>query len=100
MELALTKSVAVLDEEEYEFLDFLLTERGRPVTWVAVLNRDDQPVVCMESLRKAQPLIKRGGVPQVTCRPLTIQIDPRNPFILTNLPCMTPVFNQPKESQA
>ncbi len=100
MELALTKSVSVLDEEEYEFLDFLLTESGRPVTWLAVLNRDDQPDVCMETLRKAEPLIKRGGVPQVTCRPLIIQIDLRNPFIFANLPCWNPVFNQPKESQA
>ena len=100
MELALTKSVSVLDEEEYEFLDFLLTESGRPVTWLAVLNRDDQPDVCMETLRKAEPLIKRGGVPQVTCRPLIIQIDLRNPFIFANLPCWNPVFNQPKEAQA
>jgi len=100
MELALTKSVSVLDEEEYEFLDFLLTESGRPVTWLAVLNRDDQPDVCMETLRKAEPLIRRGGIPQVTCRPLIIQIDLRNPFIFANLPCWNPVFNQPKEAQA
>ena len=100
MELALTKSVSVLDEEEYEFLDFLLTESGRPVTWLAVLNRDDQPEVCQETLRKAEPLIQRGGIPQVTCRPLIIQIDLRNPFIFANLPCWNPVFNQPKEAQA
>ncbi len=100
MELALTKSVSVMDDEEYEFLDFLLTESGRPVTWLAVLNRDDQPEACQETLRKAEPLIRRGGIPQVTCRPLIIQIDLRNPFILANLPCWNPVFNQPKEAQA
>jgi N-acyl-D-aspartate/D-glutamate deacylase len=99
MELALTKSVSVLDDEEYEFLDFLLTESGRPVTWLAVLNRDDQPEACQETLRKAEPLIRRGGIPQVTCRPLIIQIDLRNPFIFANLPCWNPVFNQPKEVQ-
>jgi N-acyl-D-aspartate/D-glutamate deacylase len=99
MELALTKSVSVLDDEEYEFLDFLLTESGRPVTWLAVLNRDDQPEACQETLRKAEPLIRRGGVPQVTCRPLIIQIDLRNPFIFANLPSWNPVFNQPKEAQ-
>src|SRR5260370_742287 len=100
MDLALAQLVSVLDEEECEVLDLLLTESGRPVTWLAVLNRDDQPDVCMETLRKAEPLIKRGGVPQVTCRPLIIQIDLRNPFIFANLPCWNPVFNQPKESQA
>jgi N-acyl-D-amino-acid deacylase len=99
MELALTKSVSVLDEEEYEFLDLLLTESGRPVTWLAVLNRDDQPEACQETLRKAEPLIRRGGVPQVTCRPLIIQIDLRSPFIFANLPSWNPVFNQPKEAQ-
>jgi N-acyl-D-aspartate/D-glutamate deacylase len=99
MELALTKSVSVLDDEEYEFLDFLLTESGRPVTWLAVLNRDDQPEACQETLRKAEPLIMRGGIPQVTCRPLIIQIDLRNPFIFANLPSWNPVFNQPREPQ-
>jgi len=99
MELALTKSVSVLDDEEYEFLDFLLTESGRPVTWLAVLNRDDQPDACQDTLRKAEPLIRRGGIPQVTCRPLIIQIDLRNPFIFANLPSWNPVFNQPPEAQ-
>jgi hypothetical protein len=40
-----------------------------------------------------------GGIPQVTCRPLIIQIDLRNPFIFANLPSWNPVFNQPPEAQ-
>jgi N-acyl-D-aspartate/D-glutamate deacylase len=63
------------------------------------LNRDDQPDACQETLRKAEPLIRRGGIPQVTCRPLIIQIDLRNPFIFANLPSWNPVFNQPREAQ-
>src|ERR1700674_4535953 len=35
MELALTKSVSEVSDDEYDFLDFLLTESGRPVTWLA-----------------------------------------------------------------
>jgi N-acyl-D-aspartate/D-glutamate deacylase len=99
MELALTKSASVLDDEEYEFLDLLLTESERPVTWLALVNRDDQPEACQDSLRKAEPLIRRGAIPQVTCRPLIIQIDLRNPFIFANLPSWNPVFNQPVEVQ-
>src|SRR5271155_696429 len=99
MESVLTKSVSLLDEEEYEFLDFLLTESSRPVTWLALLNRDDMPEVCQETLRKAEPLIRRGGIPQVTCRPLIVQIDLHNPFIFANLDCWNPVFNQPPEVQ-
>jgi N-acyl-D-amino-acid deacylase len=99
IELALTKSVSVLTDEECDFLDFLLTESQRPVTWLALLNRDDQPEACLETLRKAEPLIRRGGVPQVTCRPLVIQINLREPFIFANLDCWNPVFNQPAEMQ-
>jgi N-acyl-D-amino-acid deacylase len=99
MELALTKSASVLDDEEFEFLDLLLTESERPVTWLALVNRDDQPEACQDSLRKAEPLIRRGAIPQVTCRPLIIQIDLRNPFIFANLPSWNPVFNQPLEVQ-
>jgi N-acyl-D-amino-acid deacylase len=100
MELALTKSASEISDEEYEFLDFLLTESGRPATWLAVVNRDDMPDLAQQTLKKAEPLIRRGGIPQVTCRPLIIQINLRAPFIFANLDCWNPVFNQPAEAQA
>jgi N-acyl-D-aspartate/D-glutamate deacylase len=99
IESVMTKAVSILDDEEYEFLDFLLTESTRPVTWLALLNRDDMPDVCQETLRRAEPLIRRGGIPQVTCRPLIIEINLRNPFIFANLASWNPVFNQPTEVQ-
>src|SRR5713101_7758610 len=99
IELALTKSPSLIADEEYEFLDMLLRESTRPVTWLALLNRDDMPEACLETLRKVEPLIRRGGVPQVTCRPLTIQINLRDPFIFANLDCWNPVFNQPPDAQ-
>jgi len=99
MEVSLTRSISILSEEEYRFLDLLLTESGRPVTWLAMLNRDDMPEACQDTLRQAAPLIRRGGVPQISCRPLVLQIDLRNPFIFANLACWNPVYNQPKEAQ-
>src|SRR5579883_2880963 len=99
IEMVLTKNVSVVSDEEAEFLDFMLTESGRPVTWLALLNRDDLPEACQDSLRKVEPLIRRGGVPQVTCRPLVVEINLRNPFIFANLQCWGRVFNQPREEQ-
>lgn len=99
IELALTASAGELSEEEYALLDFLLTESARPVTWLGVISRDDKPEAGPEVLRKAEPLIKRGGVPQVTCRPFVIQIDLRNPFIFANHPSWNPVFNRTPEEQ-
>jgi len=99
IELALTNSVAIVDESEYALLDLLLTESGRPVTWLALLNRDDMPDACQNTLRATEPLIKKGAVAQVTCRPLIIQIDLRSPFIFANLPCWKPAFQRPVEEQ-
>ncbi len=99
IELALTNNVSVVDESEYALLEMLLTESGRPVTWLALLNRDDMPEACQNTLRVTEPLIKKGAVAQVTCRPLIIQIDLRSPFIFANLPCWKPAFQQPVEEQ-
>jgi N-acyl-D-amino-acid deacylase len=99
IELALTATAAELSEEEYALLDFLLTESGRPVTWLGVVSRDDKPEAGPELLRRAEPLIKRGGIPQVTCRPFVIQINLRNPFIFANHPSWNPVFNRSTEEQ-
>ena len=44
----------------------------------------------MNTLRTIEPLFEKGAVPQVTCRPLIIQIDLRKPFIFANLPCWKP----------
>jgi N-acyl-D-amino-acid deacylase len=99
IELALTNDISVVDEREYALLDLLLTESGRPVTWLALLNRDDKPNVCMDTLRATEALCKKGAVPQVSCRPLIIQIDLRVPFIFSNLPCWNPAFQRPVEEQ-
>lgn len=99
IELALTNDISVVDEREYAMLDLLLTESGRPVTWLALLNRDDKPDACQNTLRATAELCKKGALPQVSCRPLIIQIDLRSPFIFSNLPCWKPAFQRPVEEQ-
>jgi N-acyl-D-aspartate/D-glutamate deacylase len=99
IEIALTETIGVLSQGEYELLDLLLTESGRPVTWLALLSRDDQPEACRRALRQADPLIRRGGIPQVTCRPLSGQLDLRKPFAFANMPSWGPAFHQPVEVQ-
>ena len=99
IELALTNEAAIVDEVEYALLDMLVTESQRPVTWLALLNRDDKPEAAMSTLRAVEPLFKKGAIPQVTCRPLIIQIDLRKPFIFANLPCWKPAFDRPVEEQ-
>ena len=59
-------------DDEYELLDLLLTESGRPVTWLAMASRPDNPEHADETLKRLEPLIKRGGVPQVLCKPFVV----------------------------
>lgn len=99
MELALTNDVGTIDEQEYALLDLLLTESGRPVTWLALLDRDDRPGSWKRTLEATDALCKKGAVPQVSCRPLIIQIDLKSPFIFANLPCWKPAFQRPVEEQ-
>ncbi len=99
IELALTNEVSKVDASERELLDLLLTASGRPVTWLALLNRDDDPDAVQNTLVEVADLIERGSVPQSTCRPFIIQINLRTPFIFANMACWNPVLNRSVEEQ-
>ena len=101
IEIALTRKIAVLDDEEYELLDFLLRESGRHVTFLALFDRDDIPEAVRETLRKAAPLIARGARPQTSPLPLTRDINMRNPFSFAAFPSWNRVFvDKSKPAQA
>jgi N-acyl-D-aspartate/D-glutamate deacylase len=101
IEIALTRKVAVMDDEEYDLLDFLLRESGRPVTFLALFDRDDIPEAVRDTLRKAAPLIARGARPQTSPLPLTRDINMRNPFSFAAFPSWNRVFvDKSKPAQA
>ena len=99
IEVALTNEVSKVDQSERELLDLLLTESQRPVTWLALLNRDDDPDAVQTTLKEVADLIERGSVPQCTCRPFIVQIDLRTPFIFANMECWNPVLNRDASEQ-
>jgi N-acyl-D-amino-acid deacylase len=97
IEIALTKTIGILTDEEYQLLDDLLAAAQRPVTWllVSIRGRDGH----WETLKKAEPLIKRGGIPQVSAVPIIVSIDLRAPGIFASMATWRPAFNQPHEEQ-
>ena len=99
IELALTNEVSKVDASERELLDLLLSASGRPVTWLALLNRDDEPEAVQNTLAEVADLLERGAVPQSTCRPFIIQINLKTPFIFANMECWNPVLNRTVEEQ-
>src|SRR3990172_2658114 len=56
IEIAMTRQIAVMEEPELELLDFMLEESRRPVTFIAMFDRDDLPEAARETLRKVRPL--------------------------------------------
>ena len=99
IEIALTRTPAVMSDDEYALLDLLLTESARPVTWLALMKRYDVPGAYHETIRRAEPLIKRGGIPQISNLRLVNELDLRSPFMLASFPSWIPAFNQPVEMQ-
>jgi N-acyl-D-aspartate/D-glutamate deacylase len=92
IEIALTKKISVLTDEERDLLEFLLDESGQPVTFLALFQRDDLPEACQDSLRKAGKLLDRGAVPQTSPLPLTRELNMRSPFSFAAFPCWGRVF--------
>lgn len=72
IEIALTKSVSVLTDEELDLLVAVANESQRPVTWLGLLGRSDMPGVCRSALARVEPFLRKGLriPPQVTPRPI------------------------------
>jgi len=66
IEFAMTRQIAVLEEAELELLDFMLDESQRPITFIAMFDRDDLPEAVRDTLRKAKPMIAKGARPQTS----------------------------------
>src|SRR5437764_1307476 len=98
IEIALTQKVSVLSDDEEELLSFLLAESGRPVTFLALFQRDDIPEACPDTLRRAKAY--KGAVPQTSPLALTREVNMRNPFSFAAFKCWGRVFtDKSKEAQ-
>ncbi|MGH8737410.1 MAG: N-acyl-D-amino-acid deacylase family protein [Burkholderiales bacterium] len=101
IEIALTRQIGVLEDPELELLDFMLTESGRPITFIAMFDRDDIPEAVRTTLRKAASMIARGARPQTSPLPLTREFNMRNPFSFGAFPSWKRVFeDKSKAAQA
>jgi N-acyl-D-aspartate/D-glutamate deacylase len=91
---------SILPQGAPELIDFLLTASSRPVTWLSVQTRTDQPTAHRELLANTTALIQRGGIPQASCQPTEIQFNLRNPFLFGPFEVCHVLFNRPLAEQA
>jgi len=101
IEIALTRSVSVMTEEELDLLVSVASESQRPVTWLGLLGRSDMPGVCRTTLRRVEPLLRQGLriPPQVTPRPIQQYYTFKVPFIFASFPSWKEAFNRPVAEQ-
>ncbi|MBI3301929.1 MAG: amidohydrolase family protein [Deltaproteobacteria bacterium] len=101
IEIALTgTNIGFVSDDEYNLLEFLVNESQRPVTFLALFNKPGKPDSYLGAVEKIKPILAwNKAVPQVTCRPLRIQFNMRNPFIFAIFSVWHPVFNKNVEEQ-
>lgn len=92
IEVALTRQVGVLDQDQCEVLDFLLEESCRPVTFIALFDREDIPEAVRDTLARCAPMVAKGARPQTSPLPLTREIDMRSPFSFAAFPSWKRAF--------
>ncbi len=97
VEITLTQNFGHIQDHELDLLKFLLDESGRPVTWLAIFDREDQPQASGETLQRAESLIRRGGIPQMTCRPLIAEFSMKDSFGFSMMKSWQPACDQPPE---
>ncbi len=101
IEFAMTRQIAVLEQDELELLEFMLEESRRPVTLIALFDRDDLPEALRTTMRKLRPMIARGARPQTSPLPLTRELTMRKPFAFGAFPSWKRLFeNTSKQAQA
>jgi hypothetical protein len=80
-------NIDAVGEMELELLALVTHESGRPVTRLALLERDDMPGVCQDTLLKTAHFSAIGVVPRVSYRPLTLNINMYNrAFMACDIP--------------
>jgi N-acyl-D-aspartate/D-glutamate deacylase len=100
IEFAMTRQIAVLEPAELELLDFMLEESRRPVTLIALFDRDDLPDALRTTMKNLRPMIARGARPQTSPLPLTRELTMRKPFAFGAFPSWKRLFEDTsKEAQ-
>jgi N-acyl-D-amino-acid deacylase len=101
VEIALTgTNIGFVSDDEYDLLEFLVNESQRPVTFLALFNKPGKPDSYLGAVEKIKPILAwNKAVPQVTCRPLRIQFNMRNPFLFAIFTAWHRVFNKSAEEQ-
>src|SRR5262245_11270816 len=71
---------------------------GRPAIWAAFFQRDDRPEYVPERLAITEAFHREGVevLPQISCRPLTMDFTMKNPYPFEGMPSWQAVMKEPE----
>ncbi len=99
IELALTKRHGYFAEDEYELLELLVNASGRNVSWLSMHNLADIADNVQQVLKRVEPLMRRGAMPQILTRPLIAEMSLKRPFHFGEISAAKGLFDQSSERQ-
>jgi N-acyl-D-aspartate/D-glutamate deacylase len=91
--------LGALSDDEFDLIDMLMSQSGRPVSWSGAVSSTNRPDAFDIYLKRIEPLVARGGKPQGTSRPLTVEVGLKNPFFMTDLAAGQRVLGQTVDVQ-
>src|SRR5947199_6085482 len=72
---------------------------GRPVSWAAIVTLERDPALAADLVRRVEA--RDGQVyPQITCRPIVVQIALSDPFPFANVPSFGEILSLPHAERA
>jgi len=100
IQLSMLTQVGVMTDDEYALIELLLASSGRPVTWLALISRADQPQAGPAILRRCADQARRGARPGVGVRPMIAAMNIKgNNLNMGELAAMQKVFNKDPAAQ-
>jgi N-acyl-D-aspartate/D-glutamate deacylase len=94
IEIALSQIPGTLSDAEFEMLEFLANESGRPITWTSMFPMGDDLESCERTLARSADLRARNVLPQTLSIICPLQFTLLDPFVFATRAEWKPVFHR------
>jgi N-acyl-D-aspartate/D-glutamate deacylase len=99
IEIAASQDPGTLSDDEFEMLEFLSAESGRPITWSSMFPMGGNLEACERTLQRSEGLLARGVLPQTLCIVCPLQFTLLDPFVFAARAEWKPAFHRPVAEQ-
>ncbi len=99
IEIAVSQDPGILSDDEFEMLEFLAEESGRPITWSSMFPMGGDIASCERTLERSAGLLAKKVLPQTLCIVCPLQFTLLDPFVFAARPEWRQIFHRPLQQQ-